>query len=552
MNILSEIKEPSTFIEGLWGRIPRELKYLFLFALAVGLATHLFVFMQKLPNHDDLNEFTLLVEHNLSMGRWFRNVIWHLGGEFSIPWTRGLLALLFLSASCCFTVAVLQINRPLWMGLCATLMITWPVVSSMFTFMFMAEAFQFALLAACCSAWLARRGGWRRLVCGIFILCLGLATYQASFFYAASLLLIALIFDIISGCTEEEIRAKAASALALLSGAFALYLISILVLKWFFQVNLLSYQGVSSLAGTEFLKNLCFNSLNSAALIYRSFAADLFTEPLGAGFFGRYLRLFAALFCVAALMMAAWNRELWKSPLRLLSALVLLLASPLCFSGIYFIGFINPQKAYIFMHVVMTYGGVFLWVLAVKAAAFLAAAKWQKPAAAGCSRLLLWCCLFSLGALAYGNYLFTNETYLKMYLGYEKAYAFSAELTRRIGEELHDGRKLPLAFIGDISKVIDEGDLKQKKFRMMTAAFNGAELVRCNQYHRFLKNYLGCGSVSRLCSKWEEEELAKLPEVKAMPVFPADGSVKVVRKYIVIKLPAGTDVTQENKAEAEE
>ena len=71
---------------------------------------------------------------------------------------------------------------------------------------------------------------------------------------------------------------------------------------------------------------------------------------------------------------------------------------------------------------------------------------------------------------------------------------------------------------------------------MMTAAFDGPELVNCNQYHKFLRDYLGAGVVSRLVRGAENENIAKQPEVRAMPVYPAEGSVRVLYGAVVVKL----------------
>ena len=110
--------------------------------------------------------------------------------------------------------------------------------------------------------------------------------------------------------------------------------------------------------------------------------------------------------------------------------------------------------------------------------------------------------------------------------------AFSISLISRI-QTASGGKRLPLALVGDAGAQIDNSALPSQPFRMMTASFDGPELVECNQYHKFLSDYLGADAVLRLVKGAENDNIAKQPEVEAMPVYPAAGSVKVLFGAVV-------------------
>lgn len=531
-----EIEGPSEFFASLWDSIPRNIKIVFCWALVLGFLTHLFVFMNKLPNHDELREFSLMAEHNLSLGRWFRNVIWQLGGAWSTPYIRGTLALLFLSAGSCCVVAALEF-RTLFFSLgAASLLAASPVLSSMFAFMFMSDAFQFAMFCAAAAALLAGRSP-RGLLLGIPLLVVSLGTYQAYFFFAASLLLILIIRRTALGADRADLLALAVRSAQLLFWALGFYILITKIITVMTQVYLSGYQGVSSFVKGGLISGALHDIPQIASFIYRGFAADAFTAPLDGG--GAFVTLCRAALVLAALVMLGltlWRGQRRERGLRAAMTICCTALLPLALCGLYFVAATSRNGFDGYMHVVMTYSGVLLWVWAVNAADLYAGL----PAPAGRPRanaraLLLWCAAVCSAVLVWNGYIFNNETYFKMYMGYEKAYAFSVQLTQRIGE-LKPKRPMPLALVGEPQNVVDNTRIPSRGFRMMTAAFDGPELIGCNGYDLFLRDYLGCRYVSSLARKYEAGSLLRMPEVRAMPLFPAAGSVRIIGGQIVVKL----------------
>lgn len=48
------IPTPSSFLEGTLRRVPKYTRLTFISACVIGMVTHLFMFANKLPNHDDI------------------------------------------------------------------------------------------------------------------------------------------------------------------------------------------------------------------------------------------------------------------------------------------------------------------------------------------------------------------------------------------------------------------------------------------------------------------------------------------------------------------
>ena len=317
-------------------------------------------------------------------------------------------------------------------------------------------------------------------------------------------------------------------------------------------VSLSHYQGVNSLSGGSLASSLLRDLPHIVLYIYQSFLLDMFTAPLdGAGTAVTAARcvltaLVPVMLCFAA--RRACGRG-WAARFAFCAACSAVLPLSLC--GLYLIGALNQSGMGVYMHVVMTYAGILLWVFAANAADLCASVPVKDGAKEPGLRtnvraISLWGAAVCCAVLVWNGYVFCNETYFKMYMGYEKAYAFSVQLVQRIGELKPDGPKA-LAFVGNPRNLVDNRRIPSGRYRMMTAAFDGPELIGCNQYHIFLRDYLGCKYVSSLSGSYVCGVLSKMPEVEAMPMFPAAGSVKIVKNRIVVKLYDSQDNDKEKE-----
>lgn len=531
------LKPPHEAAAALWRAIPQKYKILFCAALAIALLTHLFMLVSKLPNHDDLYEFSLRAVHNLSIGRPGRNLIWPLGGQWSTPYIRGMMAVFLLSASSCLVVAILKIKNQLCALLTVAVMITSPVVASMFSFMFMAEAFQFALFLSCLAVFFVRNYGRAGRAAGIVLLAASISIYQAYFFFAASLFMMLFICDLLEDKEGFVLRNSAFGAAQTLIGGFALYLLVLRILPCFTGVSLASYQNVNALGGTEMFWNIITQAPKSIGVIYKNFILDTFTKPLGAGTaLVRFSRFGILILSLLMSIITALRCETGKNVARPALLLLSFAAVPLFFAGIYALGSLSAGKTHTYMHVVMTYTGVLAWVFALKLCSLFSQLPQPRKLARFAASVMLWTFTCFFIVLIHNNYIYSNELYFKMYLGYEKAYAFSVGLVSRIAERADDGKAHPLALVGNLKEAIDDTRIASTPFRMMTAAFDGPEFVGNNMYHIFLRDYLGATQVSRLVSRGEMLQLQRLSAVREMPTYPARGSVMLLDNIIVVKM----------------
>ena len=90
------LKTPYNCASRLWRRIPGYIRLTFASAVALGLVTHLYMFTNKLTNHDDIGHL-FIADYGTASGRWLLPSILGLDGNFSMPWLIGLLSILCLA-----------------------------------------------------------------------------------------------------------------------------------------------------------------------------------------------------------------------------------------------------------------------------------------------------------------------------------------------------------------------------------------------------------------------------------------------------------------------
>jgi hypothetical protein len=177
--------------------MPHNEKITFFAAAAAGLLTHMYMFTNKLPNHDDIGHM-LGETYGTQSGRWFLPLLEKLDGSFSMPWLIGVLSILMLAAAACCIVSLLRIRTAVGCVLAAAILVTFPAVGATFTYMFSADAYFLSLALACFAVYITNRYRFGFLA-GIASITLSLGIYQGYFGVAAALCVGVLIIDLLDG-----------------------------------------------------------------------------------------------------------------------------------------------------------------------------------------------------------------------------------------------------------------------------------------------------------------------------------------------------------------
>ena len=187
--------QSTDMIKEILGKIPQRIRWCFCAGMISGILIHAYMFTNKLPNWDDINNVGSFGVGS-EFGRWFLKYINPLDGIWSVPWIGGLFAVTFLSLAACMVVAALDIRSLTGVVIVPLMMLSFPSVCSMFTFMFTADCYAVGIFLACTAAWLIRKYRFG-FVPGIVLLVLSLGLYQAWLCVALGVLVCGLFLDLL-------------------------------------------------------------------------------------------------------------------------------------------------------------------------------------------------------------------------------------------------------------------------------------------------------------------------------------------------------------------
>ena len=184
-------------------KIPEIYRRTFWVTFIVGMWTHLYILVNKLPTFDDmlcLNSFG----GSFGFGRWFLGILglikYKILGNYSMPMVNGTLAVFLVAVFACLVNAILENKNSLVAAITGIMLVVFPTIAGNLSFMFTGYYYSVAMVFLGLGVLLIRQGkNVCLLVSGSFLLTLSLAIYQAYYPLGVGLFLILLIMDCLNG-----------------------------------------------------------------------------------------------------------------------------------------------------------------------------------------------------------------------------------------------------------------------------------------------------------------------------------------------------------------
>lgn len=544
------IPECNAALAALYRRIEKHVRLAFFCALAAGFLTHLYMFANKLPNHDDII-CLFFNDATVTSGRWSLPVLSAFSSNFSLPWVNGAIGVFALACLAAGMVKLLDIRKPVEVALTAWILVSFPSVGNAFGFMFTADAYLLAFLLATIAALLADGPGLRFFI-AVPVLVFSAATYQATICFFVALLTVRALQLLLSGAlTDREILKKLTGYVAAAVAAALLYVLSAKAALAITGQQMENYTGLDEMGKLSLVA--------VPGMFYHAyqefFEFALITSGRHAGVLMSIAHLVIGL-AIAALAAILAFRGACKTRLqKILSALTTLLL-PVLLNSARLLG--APR-----VHSIMMYGVAMAYVLLI-VLIDLYGAKWggdgaaedaDRKAEAGEKEgspvsaenrrhafgpaLISWIAVAAVAFSAAGWGVYTNQCYLKLQLKYENAYALVNRVVDRVEQDENYAAGMPVAIIGE-ANAGSYAHSKDGNFGSLGAdeGFGGPDefgLVYDDRHFKdFAKWYLGV--------KFETadaqllETLAADPRVLAMPFYPYAGSVQPVDGVLVVRM----------------
>ncbi|MBR2823839.1 MAG: glucosyltransferase domain-containing protein [Clostridia bacterium] len=504
-------------------KIPPQVRIAFFSAVLFGLFAHGTGLLNKFSHHDDAASLFDLGT-TLSSGRWALLVFQWLEGAFfgtpntSLPLYNGMVSILCIGAVAGLTAHLMKIRNRVFCGLWGCVMVAFPVVTSLFAYMFTSHPYMIGLLMMTAGAYLicAKTPWWAKAI-GVGLGGVSVGIYQA---YLPVFVTILLLDDIriLSEETEEGTGRRFWTHVGIqilcTAGVMLLYAAGNRFFLNKYQVELSGYQGIDEMG-----RMTVPMMLERIAAAYRDFFNPSQEQYVFRNMYPGSLRplYFLMLAADGALALRLIVRTGRRHAGRGALLAILFALLPLGCNMI----FVMAEN----VHGLMVYGQVmqvllFIWLFDRLDFRAVRLNRAVSGAAA---------CALAAMALMYARY--DNQCYLKDTLHQQEAISYFTTVVTRIKSLPGYRPDLEVYFTNaDESRDptlynIDELDF----IRLNPYWHNSREYIHGETREEFVKIWCGADFV------WHwGNDLESLPEVQAMPSYPADGSVQIVNDSVVV------------------
>ena len=506
------------------------LKKILIYSYCYGIAAHGIMMFNKISWHDDLNRIgELSFKGVVGLGRWFRAVLAYAvamltnGTNLSLPLFHGLLSIFFIALSVFILIQIFQIENGWLQSVLCGLLVTYPVVTGTFGFMFTAPYYFFALFLAVLSVYIELlRNDTLSFAASSLCICLSLGIYQAYFSVAVSCFVVLIIIGIIDD-SLGSIKTIFFLGIRYLSicicGLMEYYIIWKLFVK-LFNVSASDYQGFSSIG-----KSGIDNYIKGVMEAYRIFF--MLSNNNGCNLFpmrGARLLEWTVILTCAGISVVLIIRKVRRDSFQglLLACLIGLL--PLCFNLICLMSATTPDS---YIHTLMLYAGIMLYVYCIWLLQYIVRDNREMAHEAYRVSAVL------MSLLVIMNIYFANACYLKAEVIQKQTLSEMTVLVTRIKSVEHYNDEMPVSFImtGDNDSTKTENQV----FEDIAIVPFGVRLTNPYYMRRNLLNNLStwCGFAPQYV---DSGHFVNLQEVKDMPCYPDDGSIRVIENTVVVKL----------------
>lgn len=484
-------------------------RYTFLTAVLLGLCTHLPIMLSDIPNHDGLA--SIYFDQNMVVsGRWFLSIACGFSSYYSLPWLIGLLAIGILAVTAVLLVEVLEIEKTSGGMLIAGVLVTFPVLTSTFAYVFTMDGYMLGVFLAVLSVYLVPKGKFGFVLGGI-ALAFSMGIYQA---YLPIAILLCIYKVILVMLDKDDKKQKIKSTLDYLY----MGIIGVVVYYVVMKIALLcqgkelgTYQGVQEKTGFSF---------GRIAELYKDFAEFILTgKVLVNNLFSILAFVVIAGVFVFTVLRLVLQKKLYKSAWFYIVIVAMVFILPLATNVILLI---LPNVSY---HTLMRYQYVVYLMVMIAFVQKFTSSKTKITSVILCSAAVIM--IF--------NYVVTdNIAYSNLEKKYEKTYAYCVRLADRMEQTEGYYQGIPIAMIGVVSdKEYPLTDVTGDVTSKLLGITGDMLLYTGENYKAFFANYLGI--TINLIPIEDMTDIYNSKEYWEMDSFPARDSMKVVDGVLYIK-----------------
>jgi hypothetical protein len=507
---------PEQFLSKWIHQLKPQWKAAFLAATIIGFLTHMYIFTNAIPNHDGLiNIYT--PQFNFNLGRFYLSPFSGISSYFDLPWINGALSVFYLALFSVMMVELLELKKSVSIVLTAGLIVSFPAISAIFSYMFTADGYMAGFLLTASSLLLTKKFKYGFLP-GSLLFYVAVGIYQVNLPLLLTLTTLFLISEILyRQITLRKFLTYAFRFFALTAIGMALYTITFTLYRNFFAGQVRDYQGLNEVGSAISIWEPVIRVRNAFSyFFFRGFGREMpvnFFEIMNAA-------VFLLIIAGFILLMMARKQALPKSMLAI--AAVLFLSLPFSAYSLYFV---SPGVNY---HMLMTMPLIPFFLLPILFYDNFTAASRK-------TTFFSWSTVLVSALIIFNFALIANISYFNMNLKYEKSTAAVNRIVNRIEQTAGFENATKLAVLGEISMESKmAATFVPESIPRMTGALGDTFLRFPKHYQYMIENQYGISY--DLVTAEEYQSLLASSIYTEMENWPAADSVRIVGDTVILKL----------------
>lgn len=502
-------------------KIDKNEKAAFMTTFSVGLLVHLFIYTNIIPNFDGISRVYDEQQMTVS-GRWFLHYASFPHYFTQMPAVIGIISMFFLALTTVLILKILQIKSITASVLSAAIIVTFPAIAYTNTYTFTASAYSIAIFMAALSVWIFRKWKWGILPGGI-LLALAMGTYQVYAALAIALCLLCLFKELIFADkkVKDTIINGIRSAFFLLWGAIFYYITLQIFLK-VKDVELLSYLGMDAVENGYPLSLLAHTLINTYLQVGKFF---FFIEKSAHISQKIYVVMNWIIFFLGSTTFIIYivKQKLWKQPVKAALGILILLFIPIA------VNFGQIMSPYSEPALTMKFAYVCIYFLLLILAEECEKEVTQKSVeimTSGIAILVLFSCIH------YWKY--DNVMYTMLAQTHRSSQTYASNLLERIENCKDYEHGMDVVIVGGFPKDFYYTNIDIYDMIAHNETLSNSVLPLNKHIYYYLNDWLNVP-----IEEPSEEtflQVSKSQDFKDMPLYPSDGSVKVIDGKVVVKI----------------
>lgn len=502
--------------------ISKQCKVGFISTLVWGILAHGMGITNKFSFHDDmLHMFDM--GYTYQSGRWMLEIMKNLeelffgGSMYSMPLYNGVVCILCIATIVALFIDLFEIKNNISCIAMGGVMVTFPVITGMFGYMFTAPAYMLGLLMGIFGAYLiCKYRKWYIYIASMILCACCVGVYQAFIPMMVCVFVVYMIKTNIENSDKvvSDIIKEIVYYVAACVGFMIIYFICNKIALRLYGATLVDYKGINTMGVTSLE-----GYLQRIILAYKEFFlpdTSQFGNMYPMSMIGLY-RVVLVLVVLGSVyyLYKTYRKNIWSG--IYVTALVLIF--PMVTNFMYVMCDIDA------VHSLTVYGKVFVLIyLILLGDKLIQEENWKKYVAK-----------FGVGiaiviAVMYCRY--DNACYMKAEMQQSQLIQYYSTLVTQIKCTEGYSDELPVVFV-NMSNISDSTITKIPEFEDIT-------LLPYNyDTHELVNNYACYVYMSRWCGYspiiLDENLTYGDKDVESMPSYPEDGSIQVINGIIVVK-----------------